>query len=279
MTGDRLISSGASISTTPAKSLGAFVIGVVSKEARAARARALGCDAVLVWDACDLAAEVSRLTDGHKAHVVYDDIGKLTFAASLDGLRPRGLMVSFGSSTGVPDPVAVGTLNAKGSLFLTRPGLAAHATELGEYHLRAHAVLEAVNAGSSSRRPGMSSPFPMRLRRMPLWTKAGRPERSSSSHDGHAQSSGPTGHSRQSASIFSMMATQYSFRPDADPKPSISPHESAHGKYRVSALNCKCKVDDMFFEALLDYTVVPLERDFCDDGSASSIQPCWRKVR
>jgi NADPH2:quinone reductase len=55
--------------------------------------------------------------------------------------------VSFGASSGAPDPVAVGTLNAKGSLFLTRPGLGTHATELGEYHQRANAVLAAVTAG------------------------------------------------------------------------------------------------------------------------------------
>ncbi len=103
-----------------AKSLGAFVIGVVSKEGSVARAQAAGCDAVLVWGACDLPAEVAKLTGGHKAHVVYDGIGKPTFATSLDCLRPRGLMVSFGASGGAPDPIAVGTLNAKGSLFLTR---------------------------------------------------------------------------------------------------------------------------------------------------------------
>jgi NADPH2:quinone reductase len=130
-----------------AKSLGAFVIGVVSKEASIARAQAAGCDAVLVWGACDLPAEVAKFTDGQKAHVVYDGIGKLTFAASLDCLRPRGLMVSFGTSSGAPDPVAVGTLNAKGSLFLTRPGLAAHATELGEYHERASSVFKAMTSG------------------------------------------------------------------------------------------------------------------------------------
>jgi NADPH2:quinone reductase len=130
-----------------AKSLGAFVIGVISKEASVSRAQALGCDAVRVWGACDLPAEVAKLTDGQRAHVVYDGIGKVTFAASLDCLRPRGMMVSFGASSGEPDPVAVGTLNAKGSLFLTRPGLGAHATELGEYHQRANAVFDAVTAG------------------------------------------------------------------------------------------------------------------------------------
>jgi NADPH:quinone reductase len=130
-----------------AKSLGAFVIGVVSKEASVPRARAAGCDAVLVWGACDLPAEVAKLTDGHKVHVVYDGIGKQTFAVSLDCLRPRGLMVSFGASSGAPDPVAVSTLNAKGSLFLTRPGLATYATELREYRQHADAVLAAVTTG------------------------------------------------------------------------------------------------------------------------------------
>lgn len=130
-----------------AKSLGAFVIGVVSKEASVTRAEAAGCDAVLIWGASDLPAEVAKLTGGRKADVVYDSIGKLTFATSLDCLRPRGMMVSFGASSGAPDPVAVGTLNAKGSLFLTRPGLAAYATELDEYRQRASAVFDAVTAG------------------------------------------------------------------------------------------------------------------------------------
>ncbi|MGO6731233.1 quinone oxidoreductase [Rhizobium ruizarguesonis] len=130
-----------------AKSLGAFVIGVVSKEASAARATSAGCDAVLVWGACDLPAEVTKLTDGRKVDVVYDGIGKPTFLASLDSLRPRGLMVSIGASAGPPDPVTVGMLNAKGSLYLTRPGLAAHATDLTEYRQRADAVFEAVLAG------------------------------------------------------------------------------------------------------------------------------------
>ena len=130
-----------------AKSLGAFVIGVVSKEASAARANAAGCDAVFVWGACDLPAEVAKVTGGRKADVVYDGIGKPTFAASLDSLRPRGFMVSIGASAGAPEPVAVGTLNAKGSLYLTRPGLAAHATDLTEYRQRADAVFEAVIAG------------------------------------------------------------------------------------------------------------------------------------
>lgn len=130
-----------------AKALGAFVIGVVSKEASVPRAKAASCDEVLVFDAETLPADVARLTGGKKAHVVYDGIGKPTFAASPDSLRTRGTLVSFGASGGAPDPVAVGTLNAKGSSFVTRPGLGAHASDLDEYHEPAQAVLSAVATG------------------------------------------------------------------------------------------------------------------------------------
>lgn len=134
------------IITPWAKHLGAVVIGVVSKEASIERARATGCDDVLVWGP-DLPAEVSRVTLGAKAHVVYDGVGRDTFAASLDCLRPRGLLVSIGASSGAPPAVEMSTLNAKGSLFVTRPGLAAHATDLSEYHERAADVFAAFSAG------------------------------------------------------------------------------------------------------------------------------------
>lgn len=130
-----------------AKHLGATVIGVVSKQASVARALAAGCEAALVWGECDLPAEVSRLTDGRKADVVYDSLGKLTFSTSLDCLRPRGMLVSMGASTGAPPPVDMGTLNAKGSLFVTRPGLAAHATDISEYRTRVLDVFDAVRQG------------------------------------------------------------------------------------------------------------------------------------
>ena len=142
-----------------AKAMGAFVIGVVSKKSSVERAEAAGCDAVLVWGAGDLPSAVASLTNGQKADVVYDGIGRPTFAASLDSLRPRGMMVSIGTSGGAPDPVAVATLNVKGSLFLTRPGLAAHATDLTEYNLRADAVFSAVRAGVI--KPAASKIFPL----------------------------------------------------------------------------------------------------------------------
>lgn len=130
-----------------ARHLGAFVIGVVSRPASVAKARASGCDEVLVFDPATLAAEVARITDGRKVDVVYDPIGRVSFEASLDSLRPRGLMVSFGASSGAPAPLEMATLNSKGSLFITRPSLAAHTASAGEYQHRAAEVLAAVGAG------------------------------------------------------------------------------------------------------------------------------------
>jgi NADPH2:quinone reductase len=130
-----------------AKQLGAFVIGVVSKAASVPTAEAVGCDAVLVFNPATLAADVAHVTHGNMVDVVYDPIGRLTFAASLDCLRPRGLMVSFGASSGVPDPVELATLNAKGALFLTRPSLAAHTASVAEYQQRAQDVLNALGQG------------------------------------------------------------------------------------------------------------------------------------
>lgn len=130
-----------------AKKLGATVIGVVSKESSASRAQAAGCDAVLIWGECDLPAEVARLTAGRKADVVYDGVGKTTFDASLDSLRTRGVMVSMGASSGVPEAVSVSTLNARGSLFLTRPSLVGHINDIEEYHGRAADVFDAIDRG------------------------------------------------------------------------------------------------------------------------------------
>jgi NADPH2:quinone reductase len=130
-----------------AKYLGANVIGVVSKEASVERARAAGCDHVFVFDSATLAANVQEVTGGNKADVVYDPIGKQTFDTSLDCLRVRGLMVSYGISSGVPEPIAVGTLNAKGSLYLTRPSLLAHTATTEAYQERAADVLDAIAKG------------------------------------------------------------------------------------------------------------------------------------
>lgn len=130
-----------------AKHLGATVIGVVSKQASVEKAYLLGCDEVLVFNAESLASDVARITRGKKVDVVYDPIGRASFQASLDSLRPRGLLVSFGASSGAPPAVELSTLNTKGSLYLTRPSLAAHTATASEYQERAQDVLAAIGEG------------------------------------------------------------------------------------------------------------------------------------
>lgn len=106
-----------------AKALGATIIGTVGTDEKAELARAHGCDHPIVYTRDDFQAEVDRITEGRKLPVVYDSVGRATFMKSLDCLRPRGLMVSFGNASGAPEPIAPGLLSQKGSLFLTRPTL------------------------------------------------------------------------------------------------------------------------------------------------------------
>jgi NADPH2:quinone reductase len=106
-----------------AKALGATVIGTVSSDDKAALAHANGCDHPIVYTREDVVARVRALTHGEGVPVVYDSVGKDTFAASLDCLRPLGLMVSFGNASGAVPPFEPAILAQKGSLFLTRPTL------------------------------------------------------------------------------------------------------------------------------------------------------------
>lgn len=105
-----------------AKHLGATVIGIVGSEAKAQLAREQGADHVLLAQD-DWTAQVKSITRGRGVNVVYDSVGKDTFMASLDCLRPRGMMVTFGNSSGPVPPVAPLELSKRGSLFLTRPTL------------------------------------------------------------------------------------------------------------------------------------------------------------
>ena len=109
-----------------AKHLGATVIGTVGHDDKMALAKANGCDRVLNTRSEDWPARVRQLTGGEGVPVVYDSIGKDTFAGSLDSLAVRGLMVSFGNSSGAAPPFEPGILAAKGSLFFTRPTLASY---------------------------------------------------------------------------------------------------------------------------------------------------------
>ena len=104
-----------------AKALGATVIGTVSSDEKAELARAHGCDHPIIYTRQDFAAEVDRITGGTKLPVVYDSVGRDTFMKSLDCLHRRGIMVSFGNSSGPVDAFPPAILAQKGSLFLTRP--------------------------------------------------------------------------------------------------------------------------------------------------------------
>jgi NADPH:quinone reductase len=106
-----------------AKHLGATVIGTVSSDAKAAIARAHGCDHPIVYTREDFAERVRDLTGGEGVPVVYDSVGKATFEGSLRALRRRGVMASFGEASGDPDPVPPRRLGALGSIYLTHPSV------------------------------------------------------------------------------------------------------------------------------------------------------------
>ena len=121
---------------------GARVLAATSTDAKAQRARELGADEVIRYRDIDVAQAVAELTDGEGVDVVYDSVGATTFEDSLRCLRPRGVMVLYGQSSGPVPPVDPQLLNRRGSLFLTRPSLAHYVAEPDELHWRATSVLE-----------------------------------------------------------------------------------------------------------------------------------------
>lgn len=133
--------------TQMAKMLGARVIGTVSTEAKAALAKQTGADDIILYTSQDFEAETKRLTGGRGVPVVYDSVGKTTFDKSLNCLSPRGYLVLFGQSSGPVGPVDPQILNAKGSLFLTRPTLTHYALTRDELLARSGDVLGWVKAG------------------------------------------------------------------------------------------------------------------------------------
>ena len=141
-----------------AKHLGATVIGVVSTEAKAELARAHGAAHVIIGHD-KLAAEVKRLTGGAMVPVVYDSVGKDTFGTSLDCLRPLGLMVSYGNSSGPVPPVDLAMLSAKGSLFLTRPTLATYTASRADLTAAAADLMDAVGSGAVKVRVNQTFPL------------------------------------------------------------------------------------------------------------------------
>jgi NADPH2:quinone reductase len=129
------------------KALGATVIGTVGSDEKAALARAHGCDHPIVYTREDFVARVRELTKGAGVPVVYDSVGKATFQGSLDCLRPRGLMVTFGNASGPVPPLDLLQLSAKGSLFVTRPTLAGYTGTRDELDAAAHELFEVIGSG------------------------------------------------------------------------------------------------------------------------------------
>ncbi len=130
-----------------AKMLGARVFGTAGSEEKLAIARGLGCDVGINYQSQDFEAEVKRLTEGRGVDAVYDSVGASTFAKGLNVLRPRGMMVLFGQSSGPVPAFDPNILNGKGSLFLTRPSLAHYIADPGELETRAGDVLRWISDG------------------------------------------------------------------------------------------------------------------------------------
>ena len=142
-----------------AKRLGARVLTTVSTEAKAELARDAGADEAILYTQKDFAAKVKDLTGGKGLPVVYDSVGKTTFDGSLACLRPRGMMVLYGGSSGAVPPFDLIQLSTRGSLYITRPTLKDYTATREELELRAGEVLGWVADGSLKLRLEYSYPL------------------------------------------------------------------------------------------------------------------------
>lgn len=133
-----------------AKSLGATVIGTASSADKIALAKAHGFDHVINYRDSDFVAAVKDLTGGKFCDVVYDSVGKDTFMGSLDCLKPRGMFVSFGQSSGPIPPFNMALLSQKGSLYATRPTLFTYVAKREDLEASANALFEVVKSGKVS---------------------------------------------------------------------------------------------------------------------------------
>jgi len=131
-----------------ASHLGATVIGTVGSEEKAELAHAHGCHHPILYNQEDFAEQTRKITDGKGVDVVYDSVGQATFMKSLDCLRPMGMMVSFGQSSGLVPAFDPGLLSAKGSLFFTRPTLMTYTAERKALLEHARDLFEVVERGA-----------------------------------------------------------------------------------------------------------------------------------
>lgn len=130
-----------------AKALGAKLIGTVGSAEKAERAKQAGAWQAINYRDENIAERVKEITGGKKLSVVYDSVGKDTWEASLDCLKRRGLMVSFGNSSGPVTGVNLGILNQKGSLFVTRPSLNGYITNYDELKEASHELFSLIASG------------------------------------------------------------------------------------------------------------------------------------
>jgi len=130
-----------------AKHLGATVIGTVGSDEKAALAKAHGCDDTVIYTRQNFVERVKAITNGEGVPVVYDSVGKTTFMDSLACLRPFGMLVSFGQSSGPVPPLDIGELSRRGSLFLTRPTLVTYGAKRTDLLAMAAELFEVVRSG------------------------------------------------------------------------------------------------------------------------------------
>jgi NADPH:quinone reductase len=130
-----------------AKSIGATVIGTVGSDEKAALARAHGCDHPIVYSRENFVERVKEITGGKGVPVVYDSVGKDTFMGSLDCLSTRGLLVNFGSASGPPEPLNLGLLAPRGSLYVTRPTLITYCASREDLELSSGRLFDVVGSG------------------------------------------------------------------------------------------------------------------------------------
>jgi NADPH2:quinone reductase len=131
-----------------AKHLGATVIGTVGSEEKAKLAKAHGCAHTIIYTKEDFVKRVEEITGGKKCPVVYDSVGKDTFLKSLDCLAPLGVVALFGQSSGAVEPLNLGLLAAKGSLYVTRPTLFTYAAKRENLVAMANELFDVVKSGA-----------------------------------------------------------------------------------------------------------------------------------
>jgi len=131
-----------------ARHLGATVIGTVGSGEKAELASRHGCDHPIEYRREDLVTRVREITDGRGVDVVYDSVGRSTFDKSLDCLRPMGMMVSFGQSSGPVPPLDLAVLAARGSLFITRPSLMTYTAERKDLLAHARDLFKVIEKGA-----------------------------------------------------------------------------------------------------------------------------------